>query len=96
MNHYNVGVWTGGSLGKLVWNVGDEAYPQRDYDMKITFTKKVSPEVGGTAKLGNYPAFLKIIAINDDRVWLQDPVNESTNFVRRFDQLVDAQPWQPV
>lgn len=36
----NVNVWTGGPSDNLNWNVGGECYPSRDYDMKITFTKK--------------------------------------------------------
>jgi len=90
-------------LDGAVWVVTDDDWPNSwakqfrtdEWDMEVTFTKKVKPKVDGTATLELYPKPLTIVAISDDRVWLQDPDRSEVNFVRRFDQLQNVKPWQP-
>lgn len=73
----------------------NSAFNYNEWDMEVTFIKKVKPEVGGTATLENYTTIFTIIAISDGRAWLQDPSNQAQNFVRRFDQLRNVEPWRP-
>lgn len=83
-------------MRKYGWCVEDEpCFFAEDWDMEVTFTKKVNPEVGGTATLENYSTIFTIIAVSDGRVWLQGPNNQAQNFVRRFDQLRNVEPWRP-
>lgn len=77
------------------WIVGGQHFKHTEWDMEVTFTKKVRPEVGGTANLAIGGPDYTVIAVSGDRVWLQDTNDEYVNFVRRFDQLVDVKPWQP-
>lgn len=74
---------------------GINRFDPLEWDMEVTFTKEARPEVGGTATLENYTTVFTIIAVSDGRVWLQDPGNQAQNFVRRFDQLRNVEPWQP-
>lgn len=91
---------TGWEDGVIAWHSISE-YPSPgkflvdEWDMEVTFTKKVKPEVGGTANLAVGGPYYTVIAVSGDHVWLQDVNDEYVNFVRRFDQLVDVKPWQP-
>jgi hypothetical protein len=78
------------------WCFAGKMFPSDEWDMEVTFTKKVQPEVGGTAMLDNIITIFTIIAVSNERVWLQDPANPAQNCVRRFDQLRNVKPWQPV
>jgi hypothetical protein len=86
-----------GSLqyGSGIYFYNGNEFPADEWDMEVTFTKKVRIEVGGTATVENYTTVFTIIAISDGRAWLQDPNNQAQNFVRRFDQLQNVKPWQP-
>lgn len=74
---------------------GLHRFPLDEWDIEVTFTKKVKPEVGGMANMAIGGPYYTVIAVSGDRVWLQDTNDEYVNFVRRFDQLVDVKPWQP-
>lgn len=81
--------------GVTTYSGSHKWFRSKEWDMEVTFTKKVKPEVGGTANLAIGGPYYTVIAVSGDRVWLQDVNDEYVNFVRRFDQLVDVKPWQP-
>lgn len=69
------------------------------WDVEITFTKKVKPEVGGTARLTGAGKQYTIVAVVGSNVWIQDPdldESESPGFIRDSKILLDLQPWRPV
>lgn len=91
---YNDFGWIVSGIETVV-SEGVNHFDDDEWDMEVTFTKKVRPEVGGTANLAIGGPYYTVIAVSGDRVWLQDTNDEYVNFVRRFDQLVDVKPWQP-
>lgn len=82
-------VFTAGSPGSRDWHVGDDTYPSRDYDMEVTFTKKVKPlAVGDVVRYDNHneSRTATVIAIDEDQVWLK--FNDGSHATWDVDELV--------
>jgi hypothetical protein len=68
---YNTDAWHSNEWG---WSVDNEVFPEKDWDMEVTFTKKVKPVEAGqrrTYKAGSLSEELvTVIAVSGDLVWV--------------------------
>ena len=75
--------------GYVVWFTSHDRFDSQDWDMEVTFTKKVKPpKVGGKAQSPSGWDMCEIAAIDGDEVWLR--FDDGSHCTIALDKLIYA------